>query len=87
MFATVILVESQERLVIPLKYILSLDIVQIYNRGISRTKRHVIYFYIDDTDEPNFRLPIRNDFNQNEPACYYTHILNVFGKIIIEMDR
>lgn len=81
MFATIILAESHERLVIPLKYILSLDVVQIYNRGISRTKKHIIYYSNDDSDEPNFRLPIRSDFNDNEPACYYAHILNVFGKL------
>lgn len=87
MFATVILVGSLERLVIPLKYILSLDIVQVYNRGISRTKKHIIYYSSDDTDEPNFHLPIQDEFNANEPACYYAHILNVFGKFEIEMKH
>lgn len=82
MFVTVILVDSLERLVIPVKYILSLDIVQIYNRGISRTKKHIIYFSNDDTDEPNFHLPIRSEFDANRPACYYANILNVFGKFI-----
>lgn len=79
MFATVILTASHVRLVIPLKYILSLDIVQIYNRGISRTKDHIIYFSSDHTEEPNFRLPLKIEFDANVPACYWAKILNIFG--------
>lgn len=81
MFATVILLESLERLVIPIKYVLSLDILQIYNRGISRTKKHIIYYSPDDDDEPNFQLAIKDDFEENVPACYKARILNVFGKL------
>lgn len=79
MFATVILTASHVRLVIPLKHILSLDIVQIYNRGNSRTKNHIIYFSPDDSEEPNFRLPLRTEFDQNIPACYWAKVLNIFG--------
>lgn len=82
MYVTVILIESRYRVVIPVKYIFSIDIVQIYNRGMSRNKNHIIYYSNDDSDEPNFRLPIRNYFDPNVPACCKARILNIFGKYI-----
>lgn len=84
MYVTVILLHSRVRVVIPVKYIFSLDIVQVYNRGISRNKDHIVYYSSDDSDEPNFRLPIKKEFDPFEPACYEARILNTFGKFHVD---
>lgn len=80
MFAVVLLKESKTKLVIPISWIYSLDIVQIFNRGVSHTKNHKIFYYKDKKTEPNFRLPIRIIFDENVHACYIAKILHGLGK-------
>lgn len=53
----------------------SLDIVQIFNRGISNSKNHLVYYSQDKNDDPNFKLPIRDFFDENDQrGCYYAKI-------------
>lgn len=85
MYVTAILIHSRNRVVIPVKYIFSIDIVQIYNRGMSRNKDHIIYYSNDDSDEPNFRLPIKSEFDPIVPACYKARVLNIFGMYIVNV--
>lgn len=82
MFACVILEVSKKKLTIPLKWIYSFDITQALNYGISHTKQHVVYYCNDSDEAPNFRLPIQNDFDENQSGCYYAHILHIFGKYL-----
>lgn len=80
MFVAVILADSKTKLVIPISWIYSLDIVQIFNRGVSHSKNHKIFYHKNKNTEPNFRLRVRNIFDENVHACYHAKILNGFGK-------
>lgn len=82
MFACIVLENSKQKLVIPLKWIYSIDITQIMNYGISHTKQHVVFYCNDPDEEPNFRLPIQNDFDENQNACYYARVLHIFGEFL-----
>lgn len=66
---------------IPSSWVYSLDIVQIFKRGISRTKNHLIYYAKNKNEEPNFKLPIQNVYNEtHEHGMYNAKIRDVGGK-------
>lgn len=79
MFASVLLSESRQKIVIPMKWILSVDIVQVFNYGVSHTKDHIIYYSQNLDDEPNFRLKVEDVFEFKE-GCYEARILHAHGK-------
>lgn len=68
---------------IPFTWIHSIDIVQVFNRGISHTKKHLIYYSEDKSDEPNFKLPVRDIFDENNGGCYYAYILYSAGTYLL----
>lgn len=73
-----------EKKEIPFAWVHSFDIVQIFNRGINRTKDHLVYYSDDKTDDPNFKLPVRDFFDENDPlGCYYVKIRNCVGKFYL----
>lgn len=81
MFVTVILEGSKKKLVIPFKWVYSLDILQLLNGIHVRTKFHTIFYADDLTIEPNFRLPISQTFDEeNAVGCYKAQIGFFFGK-------
>lgn len=80
MFVACILIESKEKVVIPISWFASLDIVQIFNIGKVRAKVHKIFYFKDKSVDPNFRLPLRIDFDENVRACYNANILFGFRK-------
>lgn len=69
MFVAIILTESKVKVVIPISWFASIDIVQIFNIGKVRGKVH-----------KNFRLPLRSEFDEDVRACYNTNIFYGFGK-------
>lgn len=82
MFHSVLLVKSKIKLVIPTKWAYSLDIVQIFNRGISPTKLHKIFYFHDKSVRADFNLPVRDEFDPSVPACYLAQIKCTSGKNI-----
>lgn len=60
---------------IPFSWVHSVDVVQIFNRGISHVKNHLIYYSEDITEDPNFKLPVQDFFEENvERGCYHAKI-------------
>lgn len=80
MFAVVTLNQSNEKFVIPVKWIYSFDIVQALNYGLSKTKSHIIFYSPNLQAEPNFRLPLRDLFELGGDGCYKAHIWYLLGK-------
>lgn len=80
MFAAIILIESKEKLVIPSKWIYSLDIVQVFNIGISHTKTHKIFYSPNLNDEPDFKASLEREFTIQRKCCYEAKIYRFFGK-------
>lgn len=81
MFAIVILLTEPKRLaVVPMSWFPSLDIVQIFNRGVSRTKNHRLFYSPNREDEPDFTLPVQRNFHQDIRASYEGKILSAWGE-------
>lgn len=81
MYAIVILLTEQKQLtVVPMSWFPSLDIIQIFNKGVSKTKSHRLFFSPNSNDEPNFKLPIPKKFQPDICANYEGKILSVWGK-------
>lgn len=79
MFAAVILKQSKEKIVVPMKWISGLDIVQIFNCGISHTKTHLIFYSKNRDDEPNFLAEKKDEFDEDGAFCYDGKVLHVWG--------
>lgn len=80
MFVACILLPSKEKVVVPISWFSSFDLVQIFNRGKNSAKVHKIFYYKDKSVDPNFRLPVRRDFDENVRACYNANALFAFRK-------
>lgn len=80
MFVTVVLIYSKKKLVIPIKWVYSLDILQLLNGCNIRDRVYTIYYSTDLTSEPNFHLPISIHFDEVKPAIYKAQVGRFFGK-------
>lgn len=80
MHASIILKESKVKLVIPIKWIESLDIVQVMNIGIRHTKDHVIFYSSNESIEADFTAQMRTVFDETAPARYIGKVLSIWGK-------
>lgn len=80
MFFVVKSKDSNEKLVIPVKWIYSFDIVQGLDYGISKTKSHIIFYSPKLQVQPNFRLPLRDRFENGRDGCYKAHICYLLGE-------
>lgn len=76
MYFVVILVSSKKVLAIPAAYVLQLDVVGKMNTGLKKWKKQLVFFSPENHD-PNFNLPIREDFDENVDGVYYANILKV----------
>lgn len=66
---------------IPMAWVYSLDIAQVFNRGISHTKNHLIFYSKNKDDDPDFKLPVRDFFDDTvDFGCYYAKIRECAGK-------
>lgn len=69
---------------IPFSWVYSVDVVQIFNRGINHAKNHMIYYSEDKLGEPDFKLPVRELFDENdERGCYYAKLRYCAGMYIV----
>lgn len=82
MWFSVILMAIKTKLVVPIQWFQSIDITQVFRVGLRNSKVHKIFYADDYNVDPNFRLPIRNQFNENgdnPPARYEVKVLKCFG--------
>lgn len=77
MYFVVILVESKKLLAIPASYVLKLDIVRKINSGLKNWNNQLI-FYSPENHDPNFKLAVREDFDENADGIYRANILKTF---------
>lgn len=69
---------------IPFSWVHSVDIVQIFNRGISRAKNHLVYYSDDKLEEPDFKLPVQDVFEENdERGCYHAKVRYCAGMYLV----
>lgn len=80
MYISIILKESKEKIIVPFKWIFSLNVARCLNNGISRNKPFVIFYSPNRESEPDFKKPLRIEFDENEEACYKAHFLKSHGK-------
>lgn len=80
MFVTVFLTDVKKKLVIPFKWVHSLDILQLLNGCHIRSKIYTIFYAKDSEIEANFALPISFVFDDDNSACYRAQVGNFFGE-------
>lgn len=77
--SAVLVTRPTQKVIIPIQWFKSLDVAQIFNVGASKSKLHTV-FYCDDYDaDPNFRLPIEQEY-VDRPACYQAQFKHAFSK-------
>lgn len=84
------LVESSKNVVIPMKFVYSMQRWAAYNRSINSNHKYLIFFSPDFNKNPNFYAPKRRLFNDSVDACYHARLLKCFGmlkKINCEYNR
>lgn len=68
---SILLTRPKHLVVIPLSWIASLDIVQIFNIGISKTKKHRLFYSSELAVEPSFKMNIEYFFMPDNRANYW----------------
>lgn len=81
MFVTVFLLDFKKKLVIPFKWVHSLDILQLLNGCHIQSKIYTIFNANNLEIEPNFKLPLSIVFDAENPGCYRAQVGNFFGKL------
>lgn len=85
MFFLVSLKETQQKVLVPQKWILNLnlEIETLLNLGVKFIKNKVFKIYISNIygDEPDFHLQIMGILDKKRAACYEAFIIKTFGKI------
>lgn len=74
-----ILCKCRKTLAVPLKNIYKLNLAKSLNNRINRNQEHLMFWSSDYTKEPNFDLPISDQFDKSRDACFIVKLLKVFG--------
>lgn len=59
----------RKNLVIPVHWCMGIDMQNVYNGGIGKSEDLVVFFSKNKTRLPNFTLPIRDEFVEDD-SCY-----------------
>lgn len=84
--AAVNLFECQEKAIIPFHYIHKLKACDAFNRSFSRKKTYKVFWSNDFEKNPNFDLPVSQEFHSLEDACFRAKIFRTFGNFQILID-
>lgn len=76
--------DSNEKVVVPLKWIKNLDMTTLFNYGVKYVKKKIftVFIYADQTVEPDFSLNTFAHLKIEWPACYKAKILKCCGKYL-----
>lgn len=76
---------SNERIVVPLKWIKGLEMTTLFNYGVSYVKKKIftVFIFADQSVEPDFALNTFANLNIERPACYKAKILECCGRYLI----
>lgn len=76
---------NQDTIIVPMKWILGLQIVKLlnYGRPIHRKAGVLVYYSRDFHEEPNFEKIASKDFHPYASACYHAVIVKAFRKIFV----
>lgn len=77
MYFAVILV-CKTKLCIPASWLRNINVVDCFNNLQKRSVKKVIFFSFDESKAPDFLLPIINDFDDKNDACYHAYVLKAF---------
>lgn len=72
-------------IIVPWKWVQSIDIVKLLNYGIRIQKNTevLVYFSKNMQEEPDFHSNILNNFKSHKSACYLATIVRGFGECLI----
>lgn len=78
---SIVLLHTQPRklTILPIGWFQSLDIVQIFNIGISNNKLHRVFYSPDLNDDPDFELDLSEVFAEDVKANHMATVRSVWG--------
>lgn len=81
MFLVVTLEKCVKNIVVPIKWVQSIDIDNLINGGINLSQTHIV-FYSTKKEDPDFSLECDrvNFIDGNARGCFYGRIIEFFGK-------
>lgn len=81
--------ETKTTIIVPLKWIYSLDIIKLLNYGVLVQKKIdvLVYFGTNLKDEPDFNCKVLEIFDLNRSACYRATIIRGFGKYSVTNSK
>lgn len=74
------LISCGKLVVIPMKFVYTLNRWQAYNRRINRNQTYLIFYSENYNQNPNWYADVRNVFVNTVEACYHANLLKCFGK-------
>lgn len=81
-FVAVHLIEVGKNIVVPMKFIYTMNRWIAYNRRINRNQVYLLFYSQDYNKIPNCYLAKRDSFSDTDDGCYYGKLLKCFGKKI-----
>lgn len=81
MYFLVSLKETEQKAIVPQKWILNLDFETLLNYGVKFIKKKVFKVFISNVfvAEPDFHLDMNILLDIQRPACYNAYIVKIFG--------
>lgn len=79
LFVAAIIESSKEYIVLPVKWIQSVDLFATLKDGVNSAEPIHVFYSPDKTASPNFELPTSLQLKEG-PACYSVRIVKFFGE-------
>lgn len=67
-------------LCIPVSWCYQIDIVNSFNNGLNHNKKKTIFFSKNEACNPNFLLPVKDQFDDSVDSCYNAMIKRAFAE-------
>lgn len=81
MYAVFVLFGDKTLLCLPVSRCAHLDIVRCCNNGLNRNMKRRISYSPNKNKAPNFKLPLRSEFNPTVDCNYIAYCLRFFGTV------
>lgn len=90
MFFLILLKESAQKRIVPIKWVNNINLPTLLNYGVTfyKKKEHLVFISSDINDEPDFTLEVVHSIQNNQPALYKAFVLKCFGEsLYIELYK
>lgn len=80
MYCVVILEGSLEVKAIPVKFVKGFNPICTANDAVNQSKSYIVFYDQNHCADPDFKMDLSEQFNENGPACYKGRIWKFFSE-------